>query len=159
MAAFRRVEDHRAGPHALGILVPPGQRTVVILRPRAVAWDFLALRPETGDEARGPFCDFERDEAAGLARQVQRDLARGACDGVNPVEVAGPADNGYRLCVRAGGLAWLACLRQPGKPYRPADFATAEEARAAADRLAAFFFPAADADQEFYFNTQNFSRT
>jgi hypothetical protein len=151
--AFRRVEDHRAGPRALGILVPPGRRTVVILRPRAVAWDFLALRPGAGS-----FCDFERDEAAGVARQVQRDLARGACEGVNPVEVAGPADNGYRLCVRAGGLAWLACLRQPGRPYCPAVFATVEEARAAADRLAPFVFPAADADQEFYFNTQNFSR-
>jgi hypothetical protein len=156
MAAFRRVEDHRAGPDALGILVPPGRRTVVILRPRAVAWDFLALKP--GSEVPGSFCDFERDEAAGVARQVQRDLARRVCEGVNPVEVAGPADDGYRLCVRAGGLAWLACLRQPGKAYRPAGFATMEEARAAADRLARFMFPAADADQEFYFNTQNFSR-
>ena len=158
MTAFRRVEDHRAGPSALGILVPPGRRTVVILRPRAVAWDFLALKPGAGLEAFGSFCDFERDEAAGIARQVQRDLARRACEGVNPVEVAGPADNGYRLCVRAGGLAWLACVRQPGQPYRPARFATMEEARAAAARLAHFVFPAADADQEFYFNTQNFSR-
>ncbi len=158
MAAFRRVEDQRAGPSALGILVPPGMRTIVILRPRAVAWDFLALKPGAEVEAHGSFCDFERDEAAGVARQVQRDLARQACEGVNPVEVAGPADHGYRLCVRAGGLAWLACLRQPGKPYQPADFPTMEEAREAAIRLARFVFPAADADQEFYFNTQNFSR-
>jgi len=158
MAAFRRVEDHRAGPSALGILVPPGRRTVVILRPRAVAWDFLALIPGAAVAAPGAFCEFERDEAAGLARRVQRDLDRKACEGVNPVEIAGATHNGYRLCVRAGGLAWLACLRQPGKPYRAADFATMEEAREAAVRLARFVCPAADADQEFYFNTQNFSR-
>ena len=156
MAAFRRVEDHRAGPNALGILVPPGQRTVVILRPRAVVWDLLALRPGA---ATGSFCDFERDEAATVARRVQQDLDRRACEGVNPVEtVTGPAHHGYHLCVRAGGLTWLACLRLPGQPYRPVDFATMEEAREAAARLARFVFPAADANQEFYFNTQNFSR-
>jgi hypothetical protein len=159
MAAFRRVEAHRASPSALGILVPPGRRTVVILRPRAVVWDLLALRSGTGTDPQATFSDFDRDEAARIARQVQEALVRGACEGVNPVEtMAGPARQGYRLCVRAGGLTWVACPRLPGEPYRPVDFATLEEAREAATRLGRFVYPAADADQEFYFNTQNFSR-
>jgi len=159
MAPFRRVEDHRASSSALGILVPPGRRTVVILRPRAVGWDLLALRPGAGPSPQVTFCDFDREEAAGVARQVQQDLVRGACEGMNPVEtVDGPTPNRFRVSVRAGGLTWLACLRLPGQPYRPVDFATLEEARDAATRLARFVHPAVDADQEFYFNTQNFSR-
>jgi len=132
---------------------------VVILRPRGLGWDLLALRPGGGAGPHAAFCDFERDEAAGVARQVLEALAQGAGAGVNPVEtVAGPAHNNYRLCMRAVGLLWLACPRQPGQPYRPAEFATLEEARDAATRLARFVCPAPDADQEFYFNTQNFSR-
>ena len=41
MPAFRRVEPHQAGARALGILVPPGPKTVVILRPRGLDWDLL----------------------------------------------------------------------------------------------------------------------
>jgi hypothetical protein len=157
MPPFRRVEDCRASPSALGILVPPGHRTVVVLRPRAMSWDLLALRP--GDGPNPAFCDFGRDEAAGVARRVQQALAQAACDGANPVEtLAGPAHGGYRVCARAGGFTWLACLRLPGQPYQPVDFTTADEAHAAAARLARFLCPAADADQEYYFNTQNFSR-
>jgi hypothetical protein len=159
MAAFRRVDDHRASPSALGILVPPGQRTIVILRPRAVGWDLLALQPGAGTGPLVAFCDFEREQAARVARQVQQELAAGAYEGVNPVQtIAGPGPHGYRVCVRAGGLTWLACLRLPGQPYRPVDFATLDEAQDAARRLARFVHPPADADQEFYFNTQNFSR-
>jgi hypothetical protein len=159
MAAFRRVEDHRASATALGILVPPGPRTVVILRPRAMSWDLLALRPGFGPEVQAAFCDFDRDEAAVVARRVQQALARGAGTSDNPVEtIAGPKQQGYRVCLRAGGLTWLACPRLPGQPYRPADFATLEEAREAALRLARIVCPDPDADQEFYFNTQNFSR-
>jgi hypothetical protein len=124
-----------------------------------MSWDLLALKPGAAPELQAVFCDFERDEAAAVARQVQQALARAACEGVNPVEtVAGPMQQGYRLCLRAGGLTWLACPRLPGQPYRPASFATLEEARDAALRLARFVCPNADADQEFYFNTQNFSR-
>jgi hypothetical protein len=157
MPPFRRVEDCRAGPHALGILVPPGRRTVVILRPRAVSWDLLALRPGEGPGPHAAFCEFSREEAAGVARQVQRTLEQAACDGGTPVEaVAGPV-HGYRVCVRAGGYTWLACPRVPGQPYRTMEFATLDEACDAAARLAQFLCPAAEAGQEYYFNTQNFS--
>jgi hypothetical protein len=157
MSPFRRVEDRRAGPSALGILVPPGPRTVVILRPRALAWDLLPVRE--GEPLAWPvvFCGFGRDEAAGVARQVQRALAAGAGAGVNPLElVASPAGPGYLVCCRPGQYRWLACPRRPGKPYEPAVFATPEEAAAAADALACILAPQADARQEFYFNTQHF---
>src|SRR5947209_20579622 len=111
MAPFRRVEDCRASASALGILVPPGHRTVVILRRRAVGWDLLALLPGQGADAHPAFCEFGRDEAAGVARRVQQALAQAAQAGANPVEaVGGPGPGGYRVCVRAGGFTWLACL-------------------------------------------------
>jgi hypothetical protein len=154
MPPFLRVEDRRAGPEALGILVPPGLRTVVILRPRALGWDLLPVRPGAWPP---DFCTFGRDEAAGVARQVQRDLAAAAGGGTNPVvTVAGPA--GFLICCQRGAFRWVACPRVPGKPYEPVLFATPEEASAAAAALTRFLWPAADAQQEYYFNTQNFSQ-
>jgi hypothetical protein len=159
MPPFRRVDASRAGPSALGILVPPGRPTVVILRPRALSWDLLALRPGEGPGGLIAFCHFDRNEAAGVARQVQLALARAACEGATVVEtVAGPVHGAHRLCVRAGGYVWLACPRLAGQSYRPVDFATPQEARDAALHLAKVVCPGADAEQEYYFNTQNFSQ-
>jgi hypothetical protein len=158
MPPFRRVEDRRAGPTALGILVPPGLRTFVILRPRALEWDLLPLRPGDGGAAAG-FCEFGRDEAAGVARRVQRALEQGAGAGANPVEaVALPDGAGYWVVARAGEFCWVACRRVPGQPYRASLFATAEGAGEAAARLACVLCPGADAGQEYYFNTQHYSR-
>jgi hypothetical protein len=159
MPPFRRVEDRRAGPEALGILVPPGLRTVVILRPRPLRWDLLPLRGGDGLPWPPAFCDFSRDEAAAVARKVQLALEQAAGGERSPLEaVASPAGRGYLVCCRPGEFRWLACPRLPGKPYEPAVFATRDEAAAAAAALARFLWPAADAQQEFYFNTQNFSR-
>jgi hypothetical protein len=158
MPPFRRVEDCRASPSALGILVPPGLRTVVILRPRALDWDLLPAR--VGEGAAIFFSDFDRDEAAGVARQVLRALEREACGETNPVAaMANPAGTGYVVVARPGEYGLIACPRIPGQPYRPMVFATIEEASAAAERLAAVLWPAAEANQEYYFNTQNFTRT
>ena len=52
MSVFRRVDDDRAGPAAMGILVPPGRRTFLILRPRALAWDLILLRRAEGSTFR-----------------------------------------------------------------------------------------------------------
>jgi hypothetical protein len=157
MPAFLRVEDRRAGPTALGILVPPGPRAVVVLRPRALEWDLLALRPEDGGVPA--LCDFGRDEAAGVARRVQRALEQAVAAGVNPLQATPhPGGEGYWVVARAGEWSWAACRRVPGKPYQVAVFLTPEAADAAAARLAGFLWPAADAAQEYYFNTQNFSR-
>jgi hypothetical protein len=159
MAPFRRVTDSRAGPEALGILVPPGQRTLVILRPRALRWDLLPVRPGARLAWPPVFCAFDRDEAASVARQIQQDLEQGARGSANPVAVvASPTGLGFLVCCQRSDLRWIACLRLPGQPYEPAIFATLDEAAAAADALARFLWPNADAQQEYYFNTQNFER-
>jgi hypothetical protein len=149
MPPFRRVEGARAGPTALGILVPPGARTLVVLRPRALEWDLIALRPDGG-----AFCEFGRDEAALVARRVQRALEQSAGGGA-ALESA-PAGEGFRVLARAGEHVWVACRRAPGQPYQAAVFLTREAADEAAARLAQVLCPDADAGQEYYFNTQNF---
>jgi hypothetical protein len=157
MPPFRRVEDRRAGPKALGILVPPGLRTFVILRPRALEWDLLPVRGEDG-EAAGQFCDFGRDEAAGVARRVQRALEQAAQGASEPVlPTARATEEGHCVVVRAGEWIWAACRRVPGQPYRVHVFANLESARGAASGLHRILCPGADAGQEYYFNTQHFS--
>jgi hypothetical protein len=159
MTFFRRVEDRRAGPLALGILVPPGLRTVVILRPRALHWDLLPLPDAEALSWPPAFCAFTRDEAAAVARRVQRALEQSAGTGGSPPEaVASPAGGGYLVCCRRGDFCWVACPRVPGKPYEPAVFATPGQAGEAAAALARFLWPTAGTPQDYYFNTQNFSR-
>jgi hypothetical protein len=158
MPPFRRVEDRRAGPTALGILVPPGLRTFVILRLRALEWDLLPLRPGASEGAAG-FCEFGRDEAATVARRVQRALEQEAGAADSPVRAVPRQDGeGYLVVARAGELRWVACGRTPGQPYRPSVFATLEGASEAAARVTRFLCPDAEAGQEYYFNTQHFSR-
>ena len=68
------------------------------------------------------------------------------------------AGEGYQVRAEVGAFALIACLRVPGRPYKPLEFARAQEAQAAATRLAEVLCPAADADQELYVNNRNFSR-
>ncbi len=158
MPPFLRVEDHRAGPTALGILVPPGARTLVIVRPRGLEWDLLPLRPG-GDGEPAAFCDFGRDEAAGVARRVQRALEQGVAGGVNPLQaVPHPGGDGYRVVARAGEWTWAVCRRVPGQPYQLTVFTTLEGASEVVACLARVLWPPADAGQEYYFNTQHFIR-
>jgi hypothetical protein len=159
MSAFRRVDARHAGTTALGILVPPGPRTFVILRPRALDWDLLPLRPGLEQAQPAVFCTFERDEAAGVARRVQKALERGAGCVPGPVEVAGTAPGaGFGLCARVESYLWIACARVTGRPYQPCLFDSVAAAEMAAARLTPILWPAGDAGQEYYFNTQAFSR-
>jgi hypothetical protein len=158
MPPFRRVEDCRAGPAALGILVPPGLRTFVILRPRALEWDLLPLRPGASSGVDVGFCEFGRDEAAGVARRVLRALEQGAGAATKPVEAVALSDGaGYWVVARASEFCWVACRRVPGQPYRASLFATLEGAGEAAARLACVLCPGPDAGQEYYFNTQHYA--
>jgi len=154
--AFRRVDAQRAGPAALGILVPPGQRTLVIARPRGLDWDLLPARWD-GDPATAPvFCQFGRDEAAGVARRFHEALVAAVLAGTNPVETIGAASGGkFQVWVRAGEFVWIACARAAGQSYQPLLFTSRAEAESAGRRLEPIFHPAPDAQQEFYFNTQN----
>jgi hypothetical protein len=159
MATFRRVDARHAGSTALGILVPPGPRTFVILRPRALDWDLLPLRPGLEEVSPAVFCTFEREEAAGVARRVQQALERGAGSLPNPVEVVATApETGFGVCARVDNYLWIACARRAGLPYQPCLFASLVEAETTAARLTPFLWPTAGAAQEYYFNTQAFAR-
>jgi hypothetical protein len=153
---LERVDVRHAGADALGILVPPGARTVVIVRPRTIEWDLLPVQ-WTGDPALAPtFCTFGRDEAAAVARRLGRFLEECDGQGRHVVETLGKAD-AYQIWLRAEELFWLVCARSLGGAYRPVLFADLETARTAAARLDSLLHPGPERRQQYYFNTQNFS--
>src|SRR5262245_41541951 len=132
MSSFRRVFGERAGPTALSILVPPGRRTVLILRPRALAWDLILIQPGSG-----AFMELAHDEAEAAAETLCRALEAWGDGG--PGQVAAlPLSGGEGHCVRAqvGEFPLLACPRRPGQPYQPMVFASLDEARDAATAIA-----------------------
>jgi hypothetical protein len=157
MSPLRRVFAERAGPSALGILVPPGRRTVVILRPRALAWDLLLARPSEQSATGAAFGEMDREGAAAAADAVCRALEDWAGGGAGSVELLPARQGGHHVWAALGAFAFVACPRQPGQPYRPAAFADGDDARAAATAIAAVLCPPAGAQQEVYFNTHKFS--
>ncbi len=64
MCPFRRVEGEQAGPSALGVLVPPSHRTVLILRPRTLTWDLVLA------QAGGGIREMNRVDAEQTAHQI-----------------------------------------------------------------------------------------
>jgi hypothetical protein len=158
MAMFHRVEPQHAGLTALGVLVPQGAKTLVIVRPRALEWDLLPARWDGDSEHAPEFCAFGRDEAAGAARRLVQALEAAVAQGINPLQTCGAAaGTSFQIWVRTDEFVWIACRRTPGQAYQPAIFATLEEATHAAEKISAVVWPAADVKQEYYFNTQNFS--
>ena len=141
MGVFQRVEAEQAGPAALGILIPPAQRTFVILRPRALAFDLLLCR-SAGDPT---FHALSHGEASSAAHSLYRSLR----EGLARVEAGG------YLRAHVGPLTFVACARVEGLPYAPLEL-DPDEADALAARLAGFLSPAGE--QEVYFNTRFFER-
>jgi hypothetical protein len=156
MAPFRQVEGNQAGPNALGILLPPGRRTLVVVRPRSLEWDLIPLNP---NENGGPrFWEVARIEAPDLAQRLYRALEQAAAAGDARVDPLPALDGrGYEVRVSLGTFVLVVCTRCPGEPYRPHLFATVSEALAAAERIAPLLCPDADAEQPVYFNTRNFA--
>lgn len=155
MCPLRRVEGHRAGSSALGILTPPGRRTFVIVRPRSLAWDLLLARPDVVNSFR----ELTREEAQRLADelfQALRQWSEGASGHVE--EVPCPDDCGYWLRVRVGPFVLVLCGRQPGQPYQPLVFPDAETAFSAARQLRGILRPPPHIEQEVYLNTTHFAR-
>jgi hypothetical protein len=152
---FARVDAKFSGPQSLGILVPQGSRTLVIVRPRALPWDLLPARWD-GDHAKPPqFCTFTRDDAAMVARQFVTVLETAV---LNPLETFGDVQTGrLQIWLRTSEYVWIVCKRAPGEPYQPMIFASSEEAIQAAEKIAAYVWPAPDVRQEYYYNTQSFS--
>ncbi len=155
MCPLRRVEGSLAGPSALGILVPPGRRTFLILRPRALSWDLLLLRPDSVNAFR-EVSHVEADRLAHEMLQALRHWSEGASGHVE--EIACPDGGGFWLRVRVGSFALLACGRQPGQPYSPYTFPDVESALTAATQLRKFLRPPDKIDQEVYLNTHYFTQ-
>lgn len=155
MSAFRCVESRQAGPAALGVLAPPGRRTYLILRPRALAWDLVLLQPAHPSV----FHEMDRDAATAAAANLVRALEEWAGGGSGRVETtAAPQGPGVWLRVHAGPFSLLLCPRAPGQPYQALRFADGEAARTAAADLMHVLHPPPGAEQEVYFNTRHFSR-
>jgi hypothetical protein len=159
---LRRVSDERAGPDALGILLPPGlrpgpgARTVLIVRPRALRWDLLLVQ----GVASTAFRELARHEAAATAQAFYaalEDWNRGKGPGHIGAVATSDGGGGFLVWVDVGDFVLVACERVPGQPYRPALFA-AEEAHRVAALLGAVLRPTAPAQQEVYFNTRHFVR-
>ncbi len=149
---FQRVDLQHAGPNAVGVLIPQGAKTPVIVRLRALQWDLLPARWDGVASHAPQFCVFTRDEAAGVARR----LAHALETGVSPLESFGNTEkNCVQLWLRADDFVWIVCQRVQGEAYRPITFTSLEEASSAADILEPILRPAADAVQHYYFNTQH----
>jgi len=158
MPVFCEVEAEHAGPQALGILVPPGRRTLVIVRPRALDCDLVPVDPR-GNGQGTAFWEVGRHEAPELVSLLHHALEEGASRRSSRVEaMASPTGGGYRVLATAGSFTLIACRRRPGQPYEPGVWATAEEARQQAERMAAILSPAAAGGQELYFNMRHFAR-
>src|SRR5438105_3741390 len=150
MSAFVRVEARNADPTALGILVPPGATTLVILRPRGLEWDLLPARWAGNSRAAPAFCQFGRDEAALLARRVPECLEQAVQMGESPLQTFGNADR-YQIWARCSDYVWIVCKRFAGERYEPALFSSRAEAEAIGASLEPYFYPAPDANQPYYF--------
>jgi hypothetical protein len=149
MCPFRRVEDREAGPSALGLLLPPGRQTFLILRPRSLACDLVLL--ETPDSAT--LAALEALKAPGIAQKLYRALEQAFS-----VETTAHAEGlGFRLHVRIGPFALVVCTRRPGQPYQPQVFPDSQAAQAFGQGLAVILCPPADVDQEIYFNVRHFT--
>jgi hypothetical protein len=155
MCPLRRVEDHHAGPSALGILVPPGRRTFLIVRPRSLPWDLLLLRPDSATA----FHELYREQAGRVAEALYEELANWPANAANRVEeIACPDERGFWVRVRVGPFLLVACGRQAGQPYQALVFPDGEAARSAAGQLHGVLCPSEGIEQEVYLNTCHFTR-
>lgn len=152
---FARIDAKRAGPQSLGILVPHGPKTLVIVRPRSLPWDLLPARWD-GDRGKPPqFCVFSRDEAAAVARRFVTHLESASKAGAYPLESFGDAQAGrLQMWLRTDEFVWIVCKRAPGEAYQPILFTSLEELTYAEEMIARYVCPAPESTQTYYFNTQ-----
>src|SRR5260370_24776237 len=154
-----RVQDARAGPRVVGILIPPGPRTVVVLRPRSLNWDLLLLRDDTPSDNTSPFREFSQEHALQAARALFQALLAWSEKRIpGRIEPVSSRDGStHQVQAEIGAFNLIVCQRQPGRPYRPKEFSSAEDARAVAEVLAAKLSPMGVVEQEDYLNTRNFT--
>jgi len=154
--SVRRVFGNRAGPAAIGLLIPPGQPTVVILRPRSLPWDLLCIQPDV-EAIR--FREFAREEAEAAAESLGTALEQSG-PGKHPrIDTApAPGSTGRCISIGLGRYHLIVCPRLPGQSYRPMVWGTDEEASEAAGALRELLAPSAGETREIYFNSSHFSR-
>lgn len=159
MSSFRRVQGSEASPNALGILIPPGHRTLVILRPRALDVDLVLTHSLADSPGVFRFREIASIEGNLMARQVHRALEEWARGGPGMVEVVPLTEpRGWRVRVEIGALNWAVCPRVPGQPYRAMTFTAEDEALALAGQLAQVLGPSWEGDRQLYLNTHEFFR-
>src|SRR5262249_28337071 len=149
----RRVFGSRAGPAAIGLLIPPGQRTVVILRPRSLPWDLLCNQP---DEQVIRFREFAREEAEAVAESLGSAFEQPSPGKHHRIEPP-PARGAPGKCVRVALARYslIVCPRLPGQSYRPMVWGTEEEALEAAAAIREWLVPNPGETRELYFNSRH----
>ncbi|HEV3203743.1 MAG TPA: hypothetical protein VGY77_05140 [Gemmataceae bacterium] len=158
MPWFRFVEGAIAGPNALGILIPPGNPTLVILRPRALNVDLLLIRQLENGSQEIRFWEIDRKEAREMGFQVHQALEAWATAGKGKIVVVRQPDReGCRIRVNMGTLTWLVCGRLPGQPYQAKTFTNEKDARNMVLWLAENLCPVTSDGRELYFNFHHFS--
>ena len=162
MCPLRRVEDREAGPAALGVLLPPGRQTFLILRPRPPLRSASAAHP--GVPA---FCQLEAIAAPGMAQKVYRALeqrrGRGAYF-LSPSAAGGrqrgccrmPRTQGSGCRSRSGLMPWWYAAGRPGSRISRSSLRIQRRHRPWS-RLAGILCPPADFEQEVYFNDRHFT--
>jgi hypothetical protein len=153
MPAFVERAPAEAGPRALGILVPPGKRTLIILRPRALSWDLVLERPPGAPQPG--LWELHPLEAKPLVGSLRALLANGKS--VNTELVQAAAASHFQVRVGLGELRLVVCDRATGQPYCPSRFKSEAEARRVEEMIKAILSPGADANHELYCNTRHFS--
>jgi hypothetical protein len=143
----------------VGILVPPGNRTLIVVRPRALNIDLVLIRPERENGTGPGFMEMTRQQAGVDAQKLALALVHWANGGTGAIEPVPAADrDGCWVQAAVETFSLIACERVPGQPYRPKLFATMEEAEQTADELRALLCPPPDANQELYTNLSQFGR-
>lgn len=154
MCPLRRVTDTEAGPEAIGMLLPPGRLTFLIIRPRCLASDLLLVQ----SAENAAFRSMSRDEATIVGQKVYRALERWIDRGDGQAAATEEPDGTeFWLRVRIGDYYFLACPRRPGQPYQPLGYPDRELAQAAAQEMAQALCPGPDVEQEIYFNLRHFT--
>jgi hypothetical protein len=152
MPAFVEREAADAGPRALGILVPPGKRTLVILRPRALKWDLVLERPPAA--LQPGLWEMHPLEARPLVRTLRVLLEEGK---PAHIELVRAADSNFQIRIVLGEIRLMVCDRTGGQPYQAVRFRDENEASSVAATFRAVLSPGIDANQELYCNTRHFS--
>ena len=151
MAGWTQVDGRKAGPNALGILIPPLDPTILVLRPRALSWDCVLLEGVSGMTFR----HFSMKNAQEMASHFLESFMTKPCH----VEVlGGPQGEGFFIWIDVEDWSLMACARRPGQPYQPQSFEDRAEANVVRDQLHQLLCSCESTPQEIYLNLQHFSR-